>query len=109
MKPNIFTNIKSPADGIVLSLSARENQQVKNDKIIAVINPVDRVALISENQMKIEQIQKALDREATGTDEYKRLTRELDTARKNLEYAKNMYKTVPVICPMSGIVTRSLY
>jgi len=105
IEPNILTTIKSPADGIVLSLSARENQQVKNDKIIAVINPLDRVALISENQMKIEQIQKALDREATDTDEYKRLTRELDTARKNLEYAKNMYKTVPVICPMSGVVT----
>jgi len=105
IKANIFTDIKSPGDGIVKSLAARENQHVKNDKVIAVINPVDRVALISENQMRIEQLQKAMDTEEPGTDEYKRLTRELDTARDNLEYAKNMYKTVPVICPMSGVVT----
>ena len=105
IEANILTNIKSPADGIVKSLAARENQHVKNDKVIAVINPVDRVALISENQMKIEQLQKALDKEEPDTDEYKRLTRELDTARENLEYAKNMYKTIPVICPMNGVVT----
>ena len=105
VEANIFTQIKSPADGIVKSLAARENQHVKNDKVIAVINPVDRVALISENQLRIEQLQKALDREESGTDKYKNLMQKLDTARVNLEYAKNMYKTVPVICPMSGVVT----
>ncbi len=105
IEANIFTNIKSPADGIVKSLSARENQHVKNDKVIAVINPVDRVALISENQMRIEQLQNALDKEEPETDEYKKLAHKLDSAQKNLVYAKNMYKTIPVICPMSGVVT----
>ncbi|MDZ7604682.1 MAG: efflux RND transporter periplasmic adaptor subunit [Cyclobacteriaceae bacterium] len=30
---------------------------------------------------------------------------ELEKAKSNFEYAKNMYQTVPVICPMNGMVT----
>lgn len=105
IKANIFTNIKSPADGIVKSLSARENQWVGKDKIIAVIDPIDRVSLISENQMKIEQIEKKIQKADPGSEEHQRLKQELKKAKQNLEYARNMYKTVPVICPMNGVIT----
>ncbi|MDZ7738077.1 MAG: efflux RND transporter periplasmic adaptor subunit [Bacteroidales bacterium] len=106
IEANIFTNITAPADGIVESLSARENQRVENDKVIAIIDPIDRVALISENQLKLEQIEKALNNTEQGSIERERLTGELEKAKQDLEYAKNMYRTVPVVCPMSGLVTK---
>jgi len=55
IQANVFTDIKSPADGIIESLYARENQRVEKDRIIALINPNDRVALISNNQLQVQQ------------------------------------------------------
>jgi multidrug efflux pump subunit AcrA (membrane-fusion protein) len=106
IQANVFTDIKSPADGIIESLNARENQQVEKDRIIAVINPNDRVALISNNQLQVQQIEAKLNTTNKNTDEYSVLVQELEKAKENLEYATKMYQTVPVICPMNGLVTQ---
>jgi multidrug efflux pump subunit AcrA (membrane-fusion protein) len=106
IQANVFTDIKSPADGIIESLHARENQQVEKDRIIAVINPNDRVALISNNQLQVQQIEAKLNTTNKNTDEYSVLMQELEKAKENLEYATKMYQTVPVICPMNGLVTQ---
>lgn len=106
IQANVFTDIKSPADGIVESLHARENQQVEKDRIIAVINPNDRVALISKNSLQVQQIKEKLKTTDTNSDYFKRLEQELKKAKDNLDYATKMYQTVPVICPMSGLVTQ---
>lgn len=105
IEANIFTDINSPADGIIESLMARENQQVVKDKIIAVINPSDRVALISNNLLQVQQIEVRLKATNKDSDEYKVILQELEKAKENLEYSKKMYRTVPVICPMNGLVT----
>ncbi len=105
IEANIFTDIKSPADGIIESLLARENQQVVKDRIIAVINPSDRVALISNNLLQVQQIEERLNATNKDSDEYKLILQELEKAKENLEYSKKMYRTVPVICPMNGLVT----
>lgn len=102
---NIFTDVVAPVDGVVETLLARENQRVEKDKIIAVINPVDRVALISNNQLQVEQIEAELQEPEITQGKTYRLKQKLEEARKNLEYAEKMYQTVPVICPLSGLVT----
>ncbi len=104
IQPNISTNLLAPADGIIESLSARENQWVVKDKVIAVINPNERVSLISNNQLQVELLEKQV---AEADDEEKELLlAELKKAQENLDYAKNMYQTIPVVCPMSGLVTQ---
>ena len=106
VQANVFTDIKSPVDGIIETLFARENQRTEKDKIIAVINPNDRLSLIANNQLQIgllEQKVKAADKTSA---EYISLSQELEKAKSNFEYAKNMYQTIPVICPMSGVVTQ---
>ncbi|MBN1822188.1 MAG: efflux RND transporter periplasmic adaptor subunit [Prolixibacteraceae bacterium] len=103
---NVYTDIKSPADGIIESLMARENQRVEKDRIIAAINPTDRVALISKNRLQVQQIEEKLNAIDKNSDDFKLLTQELEKARSDLEYAKKMYQTVPVICPMNGLVTQ---
>lgn len=106
VQANIFTDVKTPASGIVESLMARENQRVEKGRVIAVINPTDRVSLISKNQQQIEAIEKKLSSAPNGSDEYTQLESELLKAKENFAYASSMYQTIPVICPMSGLVTQ---
>lgn len=105
VEANLFTEVKSPADGIIELLAARENQQVVKDRIIAVINPNDRVALITTHQMKIEQLERKMTTVEKESEAGISLAAELEMAKNNLEYARSMYQTIPVICPMSGVVT----
>jgi len=106
IQANVFTDIKSPVDGIIETLFARENQQTEKDKIIAVINPNDRLSLIANNQLQIGQLEQKVKAADKTSVEYNSLVQELEKAKSNFEYARNMYQTVPVICPMSGLVTQ---
>jgi multidrug efflux pump subunit AcrA (membrane-fusion protein) len=106
IEANVSTDISSPSDGIVESLMARENQLVEKDMIIAVINPTDRLALISKNRLQVEQIEERLRAAGENTNEFNQLKTELDKAKNDLAYAEKMYQTVPVICPLSGLVTQ---
>jgi len=105
IQANIFSDIKSPADGTIEKLYARENQMAVKDKLIAVINPNDRVSLIANNQMQIQQLEQKLKASGINSEEYNALEKELEKAKNDLEYAKKMYQTIPVICSMNGIVT----
>ncbi|MBN2818787.1 MAG: efflux RND transporter periplasmic adaptor subunit [Bacteroidales bacterium] len=106
IQANVFTDIKSPADGIIETLMARENQQVEKDRIIAVINPNDRVALISNNQLQVQKLEAQAKKTDKNSDDYQKLLLELEKAKENLDYATKMYQTIPVICPMNGLVTQ---
>ncbi|MCA1745821.1 MAG: efflux RND transporter periplasmic adaptor subunit, partial [Bacteroidales bacterium] len=106
IQANIFTDLLSPADGIIESLAARENQWVAKDKVIAVINPNERVSLISNNQLQVEVLKKKVAEAGDGAETKELLLLELERAKSNLEYARNMYQTIPVVCPMSGLVTQ---
>ena len=105
VQANIFSEVKSTADGTIEKLYARENQRVQKNQIIAIINPNDRMALISNNQSQISQLERKLKNTDKNSAEYASLLEEIEDAKKNLDYAKNMYQTIPVICPMSGLVT----
>lgn len=105
IEPNITTDIKSTTDGIIDKLYAIENQYVYKDNIIAVINPNDRVALLSSNAQIIKDLENKLKNAASDTLLYQKIKKELGEAQKNMDYAKNMYNTVAIICPMSGTVT----
>lgn len=103
VQANIVSDIKSPVDGVIESLFARENQSVTKDRIVAVINPNDRLSLIASNQLEIQKLEQLI--KNAGTDKIAALQQELEKAKSNLDYAKKMYHTVPVVCPMNGIVT----
>ena len=106
IQANVFTDIKSPVDGTIETLFARENQRTEKNKIIAVINPNDRLSLITNNQLEITQLEQKVKAADKTSVEYNTLVQELEKAKSNFEYAKNMYQTVSVICPMNGVVTQ---
>lgn len=105
VQANITSDIKSPADGVIEKLYVRENQMTYKDKLIAVINTNDRVTLIANNQLLIHQLEQKLSKTDKNSAAYAELQEELKKAKSNFEYAKNMYQTIPVICPMNGMVT----
>ena len=105
VQANIFSDIKSPADGTIDKLYARENQMVAKDKLIAIVNPNDRVALIANNQLGIQQLEQKINATDKNSVSYTNLLQELEKSKGNLEYAKKMYQTIPVICPMNGMIT----
>jgi multidrug efflux pump subunit AcrA (membrane-fusion protein) len=103
VQANIVSDVKSPVDGVIESLAARENEPVTKDRIVAVINPNDRLSLIASNQLEIQKLEQQI--KDAGAEKRIELQQELEKAKSNLEYAKNMYQTVPVVCPMDGMVT----
>lgn len=106
IEANIYTDIVATADGVIQNLMVRENQTVSKNSIVAIINPNDRVSIISKNSISTNELATKIKKADKGSLDYKNLKNELDQANKNLEYAKNMYKTIPVVCPMSGLVTQ---
>ncbi len=106
---NISSEISSPANGVIEKLYARENQRVVKDKLIAIINPTDRLMLIANNQLQIKNLEQQLSGVDKNSEKYKSLKLEIEKANTNLEYAKTMYQTIPVICPMNGLVTQRFH
>ena len=106
IEANVYSEIKSPVDGVIEDLFARENQQVKNGQVIAVINPNDRLSLISNNQLQVQKLEQQLKASNKSTKKYSQLKQLLIKAKNNLDYAKNMYQTSPVICPINGVITQ---
>lgn len=106
VQANAFSEVKSQTDGIVTQINARENQHVEQGKIIAVIDPNERVAIIAHNQLIVEQLEKKIKIAESNQDgNLKSLQNELAKARQNLEYADKTYQKVSLLCPMSGMVT----
>lgn len=105
IEANISTDVKSPANGIIEQLNYRENQRTEKDKIIAVINPDERLSLISANQLAIEELEKMILSADKNSGEYDSLAKDLEKAKGHLRFARDMYQPVPVICPMNGVVT----
>lgn len=105
VETNINTDIKSPVNGIIEQLNYRENQRTEKDKVVAVINPDDRLSLISANQLAVEELEKKILSATQNSPEYDSLAKYLEKAKSNLKFAREMYQPVPVICPMNGIVT----
>lgn len=109
VQANIVTEVKSPADGFIDNLYARENQYVEKDKLIAVINPTDRVSLISSSIQQVESLERKLQSADKSSSNNLEIEAELAKAKLDLDYAKNIYQTIPVVCSLSGLVTyRSL-
>lgn len=105
VEANIYTDVKSSVNGIIDQLYYRENQRTVKDKVVAVINPDERLSLISANQLTIDQFEKNILSAGQNSPEYDTLSRKLEKAKSNLRYAREMYQPVPVICPMNGVVT----
>lgn len=105
VEANTVSEVKSPVDGVIESLSAHENEYVKKGDIIAVINPNERLSLVASNKLLVQQLKNQLETSTKDSPKYMDLKEKLIKAQKDLDYAQKMYQSNPVVCPMGGMIT----
>ena len=80
IQPNIETEVKASDDGIIENLFARENQYVEKDRLIALINPTNRVSLVSSSIKTVETLERELKTLTEGSGEYQKVQNDLQKA-----------------------------
>ena len=106
VEAKVMTTIVAPADGYIEQLNVQENQFVKKEKVLAVIASQERTSLVSQTKNKVEELKSKLEKTSPNSAEYSQLNSQLEQAKKELEYAEKLFLGLPVIAPLSGIVTQ---
>jgi len=106
VEAKVTTTIVAPSDGYVEKLNVQENQFVRKEKVLAVISSQERTSLVSQTKNKVEELKSQLAKASPNSSEYSQLSSQLEKAMKELEYADKLFLGIPVISPLSGIVTQ---
>ena len=102
----VVSNIIAPIDGVVDNFRLNENDYVRRDQKIAVINSQDRISLIANANMKVDLAKDKLAALKEADTQYASAKRELDKALEDLKYSEKLLMPVPVIAPISGIILK---
>ena len=89
------TWVTAPSEGMVLSLNVREGNALSPGSVIGYIMSTDQQNMLALAQAEYDQV-----RNATGDDSVSTVK----VAKVRLETAKMLYKPLPVVCPIKGIV-----
>ena len=108
VEAKIVTNIMSPIDGFIEMLNVRENQFVQKDKELAIVGSQERVSLIAQKKNELSQLQLKIKEIDTNNVEYPSLVQKLEKVRNEYDYANKLFLGVPVMSPLSGVVTQKL-
>ncbi len=106
VEAKIMTTVVAPSDGYIEKLNAQENQFVRKEKVLAVIASQERTSLVSQTKNKVEELLSQQKKATPNSDEYSQLGLQLVQAKKELEYAEKLFLGLPVIAPLSGIITQ---
>jgi multidrug efflux system membrane fusion protein len=106
VEAKVTANVLSPSDGYIERLNVAENDFVKKDKQIAIIGTQERTSLVSQAKEKVEELKSRIAKTSPGSPEYSELNSQLEQAKKEQEYAEELFLGVPVISPLSGTVTQ---
>jgi len=108
VEAKIVTNIMAPIDGFIEKLTVRENQFVHKDEELAIVGSQERVSLIAQKKNELSQLQLKIKEIDTNSGEYPSLVQKLEKVRNEYEYAKKLFLGVPIMSPLSGVVTQKL-
>lgn len=106
VEAKVMTTVVAPSDGFIEQLNVQENQFVRKEKLLAVIASQERVSLVSQAKNKIDELKSKFERTSSNSAEYSQLNSQLEQAKKEFEYADKLFLGIPVISPLSGIVTQ---
>ncbi|HEX2867760.1 MAG TPA: efflux RND transporter periplasmic adaptor subunit [Ignavibacteriales bacterium] len=102
----VVSNIMAPIDGAIDNFTLRENDNVKKNQKIALINSQDRISLIANAASKVDLTKMKISSLKEGDSEYQNAKVELNKALEELKYSEKLLLPVPVIAPISGIVLK---
>jgi RND family efflux transporter MFP subunit len=106
IEAKVVANIIAPIDGSIAKLTVKENDFVNKNKTIAVINSQERTTLLANAQAKLEDTKRRLEATDKDSPDYNLFREELDQAFKEYDYADRLFLGVPVVSPISGVVTK---
>ena len=95
-------NILSTADGKISKLFFREGDKVKENQIAAIISPNLREDIVNSARLNFQRAKIKSDKNPTDA----KLKAELRKAKENLEFARKQYKEIPIVAPLSGIISQ---
>jgi len=106
VEAKVVANIIAPIDGSIAKLTVKENDFVNKNKTITEINSQERTTLLANAQLKLEDAKRRLEATDMDSPDYNLFREELDRAVKECDYADKLFLGVPVVSPISGIVTK---
>ncbi len=107
IEAKIAANIIAPIDGSIAKLTVEENDFINNNKTIAEINSQERTALLANAQSKLEDAKRRLEATDKESPDHNLLKEEWEKAVQEYDYADRLFLGVPVVSPISGVVTKT--
>jgi membrane fusion protein (multidrug efflux system) len=89
------TWVTAPTEGIVLSLDVREGKAVSPGSVIGSVMSTDQQNMLALAEAEYNQARRAAENDSASA---------VKEAKARLDAAKSLYKSVPVVCPIRGIV-----
>jgi membrane fusion protein (multidrug efflux system) len=91
----VRTWVNAPSEGTVLSLNVSEGDAVLPGTVIGYVMSTDQQNLLALAQSQYDQSVKAEGNDSAA---------EVKSAKARLDAAKSLYKSIPVVCPINGVV-----
>jgi membrane fusion protein (multidrug efflux system) len=91
----VRTWVNAPSEGTVLSLDVREGDAVLPGSVIGFVMSTDQQNLLALAQSQYDQLFKSAGNDSAP---------EVKSAKARLDAAKSLYKSIPVVCPIKGVV-----
>ena len=91
----VRTWVNAPSEGTVLSLDVREGDAVSPGSVIGFVMSTDQQNLLALAQSQYDQLFKTAGNDSAV---------EVKSAKARLDAAKSLYKSIPVVCPIKGVV-----
>ncbi len=98
----VHTWIKSTTEGFVKSLAVKEGSYVHEGQIVCYIMPIDSQNMLGQAKLEFDRAKRDYEN-ADGPDK-ETLKLRFEEAGKMLESSYSLYKPVPAVSPVSGVV-----
>ena len=101
IEPENIANVLSTSEGKITQMNAREGDKVEEGQLLAMLSPLLREDIINAARLNMQAKEQAV---AQNPDDAMRAL-DLQQARSDYEFALNQYRQIPVIAPVSGIIS----
>ncbi len=96
-----IANVLSTTEGKLTSMTVREGDKVENGQILAMLSPLLREDIINAARISLQAREQAVEADPGNEN----LNKKLDQARSDYQFSLNQYREIPVIAPISGLIS----
>ncbi len=96
-----IANVLSTTEGKLTTMSVREGDRVESGQIVAMLSPLLREDIINAARITLQTRERALNEDPGDGS----LKIQLEQARSDYQFALNQYREIPVIAPVSGLIS----